>query len=103
MPPKGDAPRKVPFTLHEKLKQELQSMENMDVITKVTEPSAWASSLFVVEKKNGKLRVCLDPRNLNEGKCRTHYPIPTVHMIRSKGAGAKYFSTLDASSGFCMS
>lgn len=100
--PKVDAPRKVPFALYNKLKKELQNMEDMQVIVKVTEPTEWVSSLLLVEKKNGKLRVCLDPRNLNEAICRSHYPIPTVDMIRSKVAGSKWFSTLDASSGFWM-
>nr|XP_034828815.1 uncharacterized protein K02A2.6-like [Maniola hyperantus] len=98
--PKIDPPRKVPFSLHDRLKKELDHMESLDVITKVTEPTSWVSSLILVEKKNGQLRVCLDPRNLNEAICRSHYPIPTIDIVRSKLHGASYFSTLDASSGF---
>lgn len=100
--PKVDAPRKVPFALHNRLKQELDNMGKMDVITKVTEPTEWVSSLILIEKKNGQLRVCLDPRNLNQAIKRTHYPIPSVDMVRAKVAGAKFYSTLDASSGFWM-
>lgn len=59
-------------------------------------------SLVVVEKKNKSLRLCLDPRNLNRAIKRYHYPIPTVEEIRSKLNGAKYFSRLDAQSGFWM-
>ncbi|XP_045771856.1 uncharacterized protein K02A2.6-like isoform X2 [Maniola jurtina] len=97
---KIDPPRKIPFSLHDRLKKELDHMESLDVITKVTEPTSWVSSLLLVEKKNGQLRVCLDPRNLNEAICRSHYPIPTIDIVRSKLHGASYFSTLDASSGF---
>ncbi|XP_028165312.1 uncharacterized protein K02A2.6-like [Ostrinia furnacalis] len=100
--PKVDAPRKVPFALHQKLQQELEKLEKMDVIVKVTEPTEWVSSLVLIEKKNGQLRVCLDPRNLNKAIKRTHYPIPSVDMVRAKVAGAKFYSTLDASSGFWM-
>lgn len=100
--PKIDAARKVPFSLHDKLKRELDNMEQQEVITKVTEPSSWVSSLVLVEKRNGKLRVCLDPRNLNQATKRSHYPIPTNDYIRSKLQGAAYFSTLDANSGFWM-
>ncbi|XP_049871001.1 uncharacterized protein LOC126380308 isoform X1 [Pectinophora gossypiella] len=39
--PKVDAPRKVPFALHQRLQEELEKMENMDVIVKVTEPTEW--------------------------------------------------------------
>lgn len=77
-------------------------MEKMDVITKVTEPTEWVSSLILIEKKNGQLRVCLDPRNLNQAIKRTHYPIPSVDVVRAKVAGARFYSTLDASSGFWM-
>lgn len=100
--PKVDAPRKVPFALHHRLQQELEKMEQIDVVTKVTEPTEWVSSLIVIEKKNGQLRVCLDPRNLNQAINRTHYPIPSVDMVRAKVAGARFYSTLDASSGFWM-
>lgn len=47
-----------------------------------------------------KLRVCLDPRPLNKAKMRPHYPLPTLEDVTSKLAGAKYFSTLDASFGY---
>lgn len=100
--PKVSAPRKVPFALHHRLEQELKKMEKMDVINKVTEPTEWVSSLIIIEKKNGQLRVCLDPRNLNKAINRTHYPIPSVDMVRAKVAGARFYSTLDASSGFWM-
>lgn len=95
-----DPPRKIPFALHDRVKKELDLMEQLDVIEKVTEPTLWVSSLLVVEKKNGQLRICLDPRNLNKAICRSHYPIPTIDMVRSKLHGAAYFSTLDANSGF---
>lgn len=49
--PKVDAPRKVPFALHQRLQEELEKMEKMDVITKVTEPTEWVSSLILIEKK----------------------------------------------------
>lgn len=100
--PKIDAPRKVPFALHHRLQQELEKMEKMDVITKVTEPTEWVNSLILIEKKNGQLRVCLDPRNLNQAIKRTHYPIPSVDVVRAKVAGARFYSTLDATSGFWM-
>ena len=41
-------------------------MNQLDIIVPVNEPIDWFSSLLVVEKPNGNLRVCLDPRNLNK-------------------------------------
>ena len=94
------APRKIPVTLTNRLKSELQRMEKLKVITKVDGLTEWVSSMVTVEKPNGKLRLCLDPKELNTAICRQHFQIPTVDEIMSKLAGASYFSTLDASSGY---
>lgn len=96
-----EPPRRISFSLHDRLKQELDRMF-IGVIQKVNESSEWVNSIVIVEKKNKSLRVCLDPRNLNKAVRRCHYPIPTFNEIRSKLANAKYFSTLDAQSGFWM-
>ena len=58
------------------------------------------SSLVVVEKPNGKVRLCLDPRDLNKAIQREHYPMQTVEEVVTELSGAKVFSVLDATSGF---
>ena len=88
--------RKVPFGLQDKLKAELESMEAKQIICKVTEPSSWVHSLVCVEKANGKLRVCLDPKALNDNIQRPHYPMRSIDDITSQLSGAKYFSVMDA-------
>lgn len=92
--------RKVPFAVQDKLKLELDRMVKMGVITKVTEPTDWVSPLVIIHKKNGALRICLDPGNLNSAIKRSHYTLPTFEEITSKLSGAKYFSVLDAVSAF---
>lgn len=100
--PKIDAQRRIPFKLHKQLKDELDRMEKMQVIERVIKPTKWVSSIVIVEKPNKKLRICLDPRNLNNAIQRSHYPMPTIEDIRYKLNGAKVFSHLDAFSGFWM-
>ncbi|XP_060070509.1 uncharacterized protein K02A2.6-like [Ylistrum balloti] len=92
--------RKVPFALHDQLKQELDRMEELQVIKPIEEPTEFVNSMVIVHKSNGKLRVCLDPRNLNRAICREHFKLPTREEIMAKFAGATVFSKLDASSGF---
>uniref|UniRef100_A0A3P9BYY5 Caspase-8 n=1 Tax=Maylandia zebra TaxID=106582 RepID=A0A3P9BYY5_9CICH len=76
-------------------------MERNQIICKVTDPTDWVNALVVVEKpKTGRLRVCLDPRPLNKAIQRPHYPLPTLEDVTTKLAGAKYFSVLDARSGY---
>ena len=93
-------PRRVPIALRDKLKDELVRMEKCDVITKVTEPTEWVNSLVVVEKQSGKLRVCLDPRDLNNAIQRPHYPMRTLEDVLPELSGAAYFTKLDARSGY---
>lgn len=92
--------RKVPFGLQDKLKAELDSMEAKHVICRVTEPSNWVHSLVCVEKPNGKLRVCLDPKALNDNIQRPYYPMRSIDDITSQLSGANYFSVLDATKGY---
>lgn len=58
------------------------------------------NSIVLVKKPIGKLRLCLDPRNLNKAILRSHYIFPTLEDTKSQLYNAKYFSTLDANSGF---
>ena len=60
------APRKCPITLHPKVKKHLDKMEHLGVIAPVDEPTDWVSSITYVQKANGELRLCLDPRDLKE-------------------------------------
>ena len=91
------APRRVPFALRDRLKSELDKEESLGVIVKVDEPTDWVNS--IVEKKNGSLRICLDPRDLNKALKREHYSCPTVDDIAAKLHGARVFTVLDATSG----
>ena len=93
-------PRKVPVALRKSLQEELQRMEALDVITKTTEPTEWVNSLVIARKKNGKIRVCMDPSSLNKAIRREHYPMRTIEEVISQMPNAKIFSVLDANHGF---
>lgn len=96
------APRRIPAPLRERLKKELDRMCQLNVITKVEEPTEWVNSMVCVDKKNKnkELRICMDPGDLNRNIKREHYQIPKREEIASEMAGAKYFSKLDAAQGF---
>ena len=65
----------------------------------MSEPTDWVSSMVTVYK-NGKVRICIDPEDLNRALRREHYPIPTVEEVVALFPKAKVFSILDAKSGF---
>jgi hypothetical protein len=75
-------------------------MEADKIIEKVTYPTPWCISLMVTPKPDGSLRVCLDPRFLNQYLVRPIYPFPNVDQIFSRVRGHKFFAKIDLTSGF---
>ena len=75
-------------------------MEKLGVIVCQEEPTEWVNSLVVVQKPNGSVRLCIDPRDLNAAMKRSHYPMKTVDEVASRLQGTNTFSILDAKSGF---
>jgi len=81
------------------LKDGLMRMAKNNVIRKIDELTEFVNSLVMVHKKDGALRLCLDPQHL-DNILREHFYNPTFEEIISKMAGAKYFSILDANKAF---
>ena len=75
-------------------------MEKFNIIEKVSHPTDWVNNIVIVEKSNGSIRVCLDPKQLNKAIKRHYYQLPTPEEIFSQMAESKYFTKLDASSGY---
>ena len=75
-------------------------MEDIGVIVKQNQPTPWVNSMVTVLKRNGKLRICIDPRDLNKAIQREHYPLKTIEDVVQGIPEAKVFSKLDATSGF---
>ena len=92
--------RRAPIQLREKIEDELNRMVEMDIIRKVTEPTDWVSSITYVQKADGSLRICLDPKDVNQALKRGQHHTPTVEELSHKFAGATVFSKLDAKSGY---
>ncbi len=93
-------PRRVPAKLKNPLKEELTRMVNLGVIEKVDGPTKWVNSLVIVRKKNNKLRLCMDPSDLNKSIMREHFPMKSVEEVMSQMPDARVFSVLDANHGF---
>ena len=98
--PKQDAPRTVPVALRDDLKKKLHEIEQKGHIAKVDEPTDLMSSAVLVKKRNGQLRVCLDPRELNKHVKIPKLCLPTIDDVTSKLAKAQVFTVLDAEDEF---
>ena len=65
--------RQILTALREKFKAQLDHLEKLGELTKVNEPTAWVSTVVIATKKSGALRICIDPRPLNQALKRdTH-------------------------------
>lgn len=93
-------PRRVPQTIKERLKVELDKMEALGIIKKADSPREWVSGLVIIEKKDKSLRLCMDPQELNKNIIREQFLIPTLEEISPKLKGKKYFTVLDFKEGF---
>ncbi|XP_048577104.1 uncharacterized protein K02A2.6-like [Nematostella vectensis] len=98
--PVQHAPRRVAVALRPQLKKTLNDLVDKEIIAPVTTPTSWISSMVVVPKKDGKLRICLDPKDLNKAIQRENYPLPTIEEVATRLHGAKVFTLLDVRNGF---
>jgi len=74
-------------------------MEANGYIVKVTGPTEWVRSM-VVSIQGDKVRICIDPSDLNKVMKREHHPIRTTEKVIITVPDAKVFSKLVAKSGF---
>lgn len=51
--------------------------------------------ILFVPKKNGKLRLCVDYRQLNDITIKDRYPLPLISELRDRLHKAQWFTTLD--------
>ena len=111
--PARHAPRKVPVHLETAFKEEIDSLVKQGILEEVKEHTDWVNSYVIVEKDTGnhhspnhtvkkKLRICLDPRDLNEALEREPYHTRSVDEITAKLHGMTVFTIVDFKKGYWM-
>ena len=100
VPPVQHGRWKVPIEYKEEIKKELAEMVWQRIITKQTEPTPWVSSLTYPKKANSKLRICLDPKDLNKAIIHENHKGPTLEEIAHVLMGATKFSKVDGNKAF---
>lgn len=53
-----------------------------------------------VPKKDGKVRMCVDYRDLNRASPKDDFPLPHIEMLVDNTAGHELFSFMDRFSGY---
>ena len=81
------------------MKTELPRMEEKEV-KKQTELTEWLNSLVIVHKRNGSIRIFLDPKNWIDSYRKNTIKCQHRSRKHSKFADAKIFLNFDASHRF---
>lgn len=53
-----------------------------------------------VQKKDGKVRMCVDYRDLNRASPKEDFPLPNIDILVDNTAGHGVFSLMDGFSGY---
>ncbi|XP_070571296.1 uncharacterized protein [Ptychodera flava] len=91
-------PRRQSPWSREETRRLVHDMLEKDVIEKSNSP--WAAPVVLVKKRDGSTRFCVDYRHLNDITVKDAYAIPRIEDSINALAGAKWFSTLDLTSGY---
>ena len=102
--PVQHAARVVPEKKKPAYLKELQRLMRLGIITPVSEHTPWVNSIVPATKTNGEIRLCLDPKDLNENMERNPFYCRTVAEIQAELGRTKprWFTLLDAKCGFWM-
>ena len=119
--PTRHAPRKVPIHLQDAFHKEIRNLEQLGILEETKDVTEWVNSFVIVEKKvstdsnkiptnsssqghsmNKKLRICLDPRDLNEALEREPYYTWSIEDIMGKFHGMTRFIIADFNKGYWM-
>jgi hypothetical protein len=60
----------------------------------------WISNIVRIYKKNGKMRDCIDFRDLNRATPMDGYPMPVADLLVDAAAGHKVISFMDGNAGY---
>ena len=113
--PARHAPRKVPIHLQDAFHREIRNLEQLGILEETKDVTEWVNSFVIMEKKiptdfnsnqghamNKKLRICLDPRDLNEALEREPYYTRSIEEIMGKFHGMTRFTIADLNKEYWM-
>jgi hypothetical protein len=82
----------------QEVKEQLTMLLEMGFIQPSKSP--YGAPIIFVPKKNGKLRMCVDFRALNNATVKNRYPLPRIDELLDRLQGASVFTKLDLQSGY---
>ena len=81
------------------MKDEIQKQLNVGFLS-VVEYLEWLANVVHVPKKDSKVRVCVDFRDLNKASPKDYFPLPHVDMLVDNMIGHSMLSFMDGFFGY---
>ncbi|KAL6335941.1 hypothetical protein AAG906_003566 [Vitis piasezkii] len=81
------------------VKEEIQKQLSVGFISVVEYPK-WLANVISVPKKDGKVRVCVDFRDLNKASPKDDFPLPHIDLLVDSTTGHSMLSFMDGFLGY---
>ena len=91
-------PYRHPKAYRDDIERAIQELLALGHIRPSTSP--FASSVVLVKKKDGTLRIGIDYKHLNKKTLKNRYSIPRIDELMDELRGARFFSKIDLRSGY---
>ncbi|XP_038996868.1 uncharacterized protein LOC120121584, partial [Hibiscus syriacus] len=82
-----------------KIKEEVKKQFDAGFLQVAKYPE-WVANIVPVPKKDGKVRMCVDYRDLNRASPKDNFPLPHIDTLVDNTAGHALFSFMDGFSGY---
>ncbi|GAU48362.1 hypothetical protein TSUD_282430 [Trifolium subterraneum] len=82
-----------------KIKEEVQKQIDAGFLI-TSEYPQWLANIVPVPKKDGKVRMCVDYRDLNRASPKDDFPLPHIDVLVDSTTKSKVFSFMDGFSGY---
>ena len=96
--PKKQPPRRPSKEHADAVREEVMKLKKVGAIKEVFY-LVWLANTFVVKKKSGKWRVCVDFTDLNKACSKDPFPMPRIDQLVDSTVGHSRMSFLDAFQG----
>lgn len=98
-PPVKQKLRRTRPDMSEKIKEEVKKQFDAGFLA-VTSYPEWVANIVPVPKKDGKVRMCVDYRDLNRASPKDDFPLPHIDVLVDNTTQFSVFSFMDGFSGY---
>ena len=85
--------------MRDKIKEEIMNQLSVNVI-RLVQYTTWLTNVEPASKKDGKITVCVDYRDLNKASLKDNFPLPNIHILVDNCAKHEIQSFVDCCAAY---